>query len=461
VLALVAPEMVLWRAYTQWKNARQLCKLINALPERARPSSRWTMENGFFAVMGGYRIREMKDWPNGCTLTPRGVYFLAKLKSLPAVDKESILDRSKADELVKGLACCQALWLVIQVIARKASGLPITLLELNTVAHVVCAILMYIVWWHKPQDVNQPEFVDVRDPGLDTLLSESSTIWGELGIPPSIPQDDMIGDESGDSHTRQKPSDQRSPDGDTDWRQALPKNESGIRVVGDIAEHLIDYRHQTLVAIKERIKPAGTVMLVPGQRLEGSRFTVWGWPVHLTTEEVQFIQSISQIRGLEFLDTPLEIRPRYYSSYISPQAPNIEVEGDVILERDSMYMWPASFGSFLPMLAILSIFYGGLHATSWNSHFPTAIEHQLWRIASCVVAGGGLVLWAMDSVFETWLWTVNLDVEWLWTLLCAMISLIFAAARVYLVIESFISVRSLPVGAFTSIAWVNFLPHVG
>jgi hypothetical protein len=104
------------------------------------------MENGFFAVMGGYRIRAMKNWPDGCTFTPEGVFLFAKLKSLPEVEKETILDRSKADDLVKGLACSQVLWIIIQVIARKASGLPVTLLEPNTVAHVVCAILMYIVW---------------------------------------------------------------------------------------------------------------------------------------------------------------------------------------------------------------------------------------------------------------------------------------------------------------------------
>jgi hypothetical protein len=89
-----------------------------------------SIENGFFAVIEGYRTRAMKDWPEGCTLTPEGVYLFARLKVLPEVDKETILDRSNADDLVKELACLQALWMIIQVIARKA-GFPITLLELN------------------------------------------------------------------------------------------------------------------------------------------------------------------------------------------------------------------------------------------------------------------------------------------------------------------------------------------
>jgi hypothetical protein len=191
------------------------------------------MENGFFAVMGGYRIRTMKNWPDGCTLTPEGVLLFAKLKSLPELEKETILDRSKADDLVKGLACSQALWIILQVIARKTSGLPVTLLEINTVAHVVCAILMYTVWWYKPQNVNQPEFVHV-EPGLEALLSPPGNFanyWdrrGQLEIPSNDSPGDMASNSIGNNSSNpQKPTDQRIIE--HEWRQSIPENKSGIK----------------------------------------------------------------------------------------------------------------------------------------------------------------------------------------------------------------------------------------
>lgn len=61
-----------------------------------------------------------------------------------------IKDLSKRDAFTKAFACIQSLWLVIQCIARAVDGLPITQLELATIAFVVCGILMYLLWWDKP-----------------------------------------------------------------------------------------------------------------------------------------------------------------------------------------------------------------------------------------------------------------------------------------------------------------------
>jgi len=39
--------------------------------------------------------------------------------------------------------------------------------------------------------------------------------------------------------------------------------------------------------------------------------------------------------------------------------------------------------------------------------------------------------------------------------------LVYSFARLFLVTEAFISIRSLPVGAYDTVTWVNVLPHVG
>jgi len=37
----------------------------------------------------------------------------------------------------------------------------------------------------------------------------------------------------------------------------------------------------------------------------------------------------------------------------------------------------------------------------------------------------------------------------------------FIFGRGFLVIEAFISIRSLPAGAYDTVSWVGFLPHIG
>ncbi|RAR06489.1 hypothetical protein DDE82_003309 [Stemphylium lycopersici] len=90
------------------------------------------------------------------TLTAKGIALLAQCGHIPDVSLDDIKDKNKADGLAKLLVCIQAGWMIVQVISRTASGLPTTLLEVHVVAHVVCALIMYILWWHKPRQVTSP-----------------------------------------------------------------------------------------------------------------------------------------------------------------------------------------------------------------------------------------------------------------------------------------------------------------
>lgn len=43
-----------------------------------------------------------------------------------------------------------------------AQRIPISLLELNTFAHAICAVLIYCIWWDKPFEVEYPSIVSNR-----------------------------------------------------------------------------------------------------------------------------------------------------------------------------------------------------------------------------------------------------------------------------------------------------------
>jgi hypothetical protein len=81
--------------------------------------------------------------------------LLVTFPDLRLPQKKNIQDLSKADAFTKAFACVQSIWLIAQSIARANQGLPITQLELSTMAFVACALMMYLLWWDKPFGVEQ------------------------------------------------------------------------------------------------------------------------------------------------------------------------------------------------------------------------------------------------------------------------------------------------------------------
>lgn len=88
--------------------------------------------------------------------TSHAVHMMARFDKLPDVSSAEISDKSKADGLAKALVCLQATWMLLQTVARLAAGLPITLLEINTIGHCFCALIIYLIWWNKPLHVLEP-----------------------------------------------------------------------------------------------------------------------------------------------------------------------------------------------------------------------------------------------------------------------------------------------------------------
>ena len=113
----------------------------------------WTTTHSLFATSGGFvfdlddqncGMKEKdammpflpQDCPRRMTITASGMAFLARCGHLPNVSEAEIADKSKANNIAKVLVIMQVSWMVIQVLGRLKSGLPVTLLELNTLAHV-------------------------------------------------------------------------------------------------------------------------------------------------------------------------------------------------------------------------------------------------------------------------------------------------------------------------------------
>ena len=81
------------------------------------------------------------------TLMPNGVLLLLKHEPqlLPDISEAEVKDKSKGSSLTKTIACIQATWFCLSCIARLSQHLPLSMLELNTFAHALCTIIVYIL----------------------------------------------------------------------------------------------------------------------------------------------------------------------------------------------------------------------------------------------------------------------------------------------------------------------------
>lgn len=122
---------------------------------QTQQEKKWTRTHGFCAIMRGFSVQhglgkdaDERTWERTDLRTEDGDL----LYEMRHISKEKIMDKSKADWVVKGLACLQISWFVLQQSARAQQRLPISLLELATSAYVLCTLLAYFFYWELVAD---------------------------------------------------------------------------------------------------------------------------------------------------------------------------------------------------------------------------------------------------------------------------------------------------------------------
>jgi hypothetical protein len=159
---------------------------------------------------------------------------------------------------------------------------------------------------------------------------------------------------------------------------------------------------------------------------------------------------------------------------LSKRAPNLGQIPEDLTELSDWRLW-----TVLAMLVMLCAAYGGVHLSTWNFDFPTPLEQKLWRIACIATVIGslfapGLLSWSQEvfqygSIIDgtiSELEEVCDGTSGLQTFisLLAGIALLFSpvllAARVFLVVDSFISLRDVPLGVYATVPWAQYIPHI-
>lgn len=401
--------------------------------------------------MGGFALdtgRGRDDLP--CEYMPRSprlalnhkaVRIVARLGWLPDISKEAIRDKSKADAFAKVLVMTQASWLILQCIMRAAHKLPVTALELNTLAHAICALLIYMIWWDKPLDINEPTILSGEwAPGLAAaftvcsrrnrgswLGSTEPEIKNMAWIRPSVLRKLPLSYPNGNweskymvlverfyQHRWWDAHDLSTPDG-TPYR-ASPYREPGVDIarfsgvgvtwlkctrpsvihLSDLlrwqlfSSFLNEFPEATAELFRNKPPPDfGSNPAVPTVSLDHNAPKKPSKPQKKENPS----RILTRIRETSFSALQNLKSTSFHFTL------NSEVNGESLV-TDSVSSWPSTtFGTSkwrarltsLGVFGAVALVYGSVHAAAWNDHFPTTAEAVAWKVSCIYVAGYGCI----------------------------------------------------------------------
>lgn len=122
-------------------------------------------------------------------------------------------------------------------------------------------------------------------------------------------------------------------------------------------------------------------------------------------------------------------------------------------------------------LWLANLCYGAFHLAAWNDHFPSAAEKWLWRVSASYIAFCGGFWIILNSAVSRWTRLNTFWERWMdgekslfqsltlgTTVIICGLSL--TLARLYVVVEAFLSIRQLPIEAYQTPQWTDVFPHL-
>jgi hypothetical protein len=96
--------------------------------------------------------------------------------------------------------------------------------------------------------------------------------------------------------------------------------------------------------------------------------------------------------------------------------------------------------------------FAACHLIGWNFSFPTWSEQLLWRVASVLCAVMPIIMFFLFLFLDE----LGQKVDLLgWPSMCAYILI-----RMYLFVEMFVGLRSVPADVYRTVNWAAYIPHI-
>ncbi|KAF8998876.1 hypothetical protein BDQ17DRAFT_1247170 [Cyathus striatus] len=408
--AVVVPELVLTWAYRQRSGAKEIYEMYKEY--------NWTMEHAHLLQMGGFHLR---DGDRTTVIYPNHFSsLLIKRKiAFPKVTGAEINDKSKATVLSKLIVVIQTLWFFMQCIGRWAQGLPVSQLEVTTLAVVSCTIMTSIIWLNKPFDVQEPFYLDKTSEMKEVKRDDEVGIVDTTIIP-------HLGGYSPGNITYEISLDTIS---------AIHQKSTFKALLGTVSSIYTTISTE----VSKLLRKEGVLSTLLTMTL------VWG----IISPIIELL-SYSHFGADEDISKSSSNANRVSSYYV--YLPSSEGTPTEKTEKVTVWQWV----TVLSLPTSTAALFGLVHCIAWNAHFPSYTEQILWQVSSIAVASlltifVLLIFFFMPHITAL---TVVFDIVLIGLLM------VYVAARYYLLLEGLASLRSLPSAGLQVVGWVDFIPHI-
>lgn len=358
------------------------------------------------------------------------------------ISEKEIADKGRGDAVSKGIVVFQTTWVILQCIARQVQHLPITELEIVTIAYAGLNFVTYSLWWYKPQNVGCPVLLcdhETMKHLCETKKQESGSGSGAgNGGASTKPLWSVVTEKAKEAKKAKKP-----------WWPRNPCQCETCPATMDI----VDIKNIACALLS-------LVLVVPLTR----GFILFGRLMgniddELTPRMEKIIKGIFGARyycqfgriwgHLHKRDSPLPKDPS------GERAPTFYA-GERVLDTghwiDKRVVPAAVFGFFI------AIGFGGIHCLAWSFEFPSHLERLLWRSASLTITCAPVLL----AIHPLWLWGPKV-----YNVFDVILFLIYVGAgfsyllsRLLLLVLPFLCLRSLPAEAYQNVQWTRFVPGI-
>lgn len=426
------------------------------------------------------------------TITPEGVLFLLEHAPdiIPYQSIDSLDDRSKSDWFSKTILVLQLLSFSVNLLDRWIQGVPVSLLEISTLAHCACSCFTLLVWWAKPRGILQP-----------TLIRASSGVTPEVGAP--------VDTAPSDSLARKRESEALAacaimmmcsrlvlyscvgliihaskrveldylipPEPSTDSTLVAPPSSPPQ----DLSSPYIKLNRSPLA--KDSAYTPTTFISIPADGPPNPpRWLCRSWTFDPMPWYAQRLpQDMANDAGT--LADVVEVRKsdleRWNWAMRVPEPAReachaLASDGSILVTPDSsLQSWMAFNDWRILCFLLLPVLYGGVHLAGWNGPFQSLAEQALWRAACLYTVSSTILTFIVTLVMITaftfvvrisgiqrlQFWSLETLFDPIFTVLCAPL---YLSCNIYILVACFRQLSHLPPEAYSLPSWVNSLPHI-
>jgi hypothetical protein len=363
----------------------------------------WKQAHGFFTIMGGFILLDdenelytLKRQRDTEDPTKASIELYLQLGKIHITEKE-IKDKSKGDMLSKGIVIVQTGWFVLQCISRLVEHLPLTELELVTVGFAVLNLATYVFWWEKPLNVKC---------AVRVLIEKQISEQG-------------IGGREGHSG---------SPGGSGRRSEELNGAAAAGVLVSSTGYNTMPNSRNAVADVVDSVRHNGVLFAIRNGGWTALNHLFW----------TPFGPFIDWLFGRD-------VTERGATRVSTLFAGSLNTDNQAL-------------AAGLVATLVASVF-GAIHCIAWSFTFPLHTEQIIWRISAlCITCLPWPVflctaIIALDQSRSDWLAFFLRGNGYIYIF-------IYITARISLLVQAFISLRTLPPRAYETVRWTTFIPHV-